>query len=220
MASDFESVRAELARGNRVLLLVRHAERPHIDHEDPTFGWSLPITENGKRMCAAFGAALKGASDDVQFLASPLLRTVMSARHIAAGMGIENPDIPEDDAIGNGSAFISDLHAVWRLFRDGDFFGHMGEYVKRGKIDGFAPNAEAADAYERHVVSKFRGKLGIFTTHDVYIVAYLVARGVKADWDAANWPRFLDAAMIVLEPTGVRRYSLFRAGLSDRAIGV
>lgn len=217
---DFQVVREELQRGNRVLLLVRHAERPHIDHEDPTFGGSLPITENGKRMCEDFGRALRGAADDVQFRASPLRRTVMSARYIAKGMDLENPEIPEDDAIGNGSAFIADLKRVWKLFRDRNFFVHMQEYMTQGTAPGFAPNAAAAETYERYVLSCFTSQLGIFTTHDVFIAAYLFAKGVKKDWNPDNWPRFLDSAAIIVESSGARHYALLRAGLSDRAIGV
>ena len=217
---DFQGVKDELTRGNRVLLLVRHAERPHIDHEDPTFGGALPITENGKRMCEDFGKALKGAAENVQFRASPLRRTVMSAQYIARGLGLKSADIPADEAIGNGSAFVSDLHAVWELFRDKRFFEHMVEYMAVGSISGFAPIATAAEEFEAYVLSKFIGKLGVFTTHDVYVAAYLFAKGVKTDWNPSNWPRFLDSAVIVVEPSGVRRYALLRAGLSDRATGV
>lgn len=215
-----DAVREELSRGNRVLLLVRHAERPHIDHEDPTFGESLPITENGQRMCEDFGRLMKGASDDVQFRASPLRRTVMSARHIARGMGLGDAEIPEDSAIGNGSAFVADVHEVWELFRDHHFFEHMGEYFQTGKARGFAACEAAGEAYERYVLSHFRGKFGIYLTHDVFVAAYLCAKGVKSDWNESDWPCFLDAAMIVLEPSGQRRYAFVRAGLSDRAIGV
>ena len=216
----FGDVRDELAKGNRVLLLTRHAERTRIDSEDPTFGETIPITANGERMCLDFGKALKGAAEDVQFRASPLRRTVMTAAFVAKGMGIENPEIPEDDAIGNGSVFLTDRIEVWKLFRDHRFFEHMTEYMEKGVLDGFAPNGAAADAYEEHALAQFRARLGIFTTHDVYIAAYLYARKVKTDWSPANWPRFLDAAMIVVEPSGKRRYALLRAGLSDRAIGV
>jgi len=215
-----DTVRDELALGNRVLLLVRHAERPHIDHEDPTFGGELPLTENGERMSVAFGVALKGASDEVQFRASPLRRTVMTAEGIAKGMGLSQAEIPQDDAIGNGSVFITDLLAVWDLFRDKRFFDHMNEYMAKGTIRGFAPNAEAAAKYEEYVLGLFTGRLGIFTTHDVFIAAYLYAKGVKTDWNPMNWPRFLDAAAIIVGPTGERRYALLRAGLSDQATGV
>ena len=53
--TDVNGVAAELNRGNRVLLMVRHAERPKIASDDPTFGMTLPLTEAGKEMSYTFG---------------------------------------------------------------------------------------------------------------------------------------------------------------------
>ncbi|MBQ9430413.1 MAG: histidine phosphatase family protein [Kiritimatiellae bacterium] len=217
---DFAAIRAELNQGNRVLMLVRHAERPHIDKDDKTFGATLPLTENGKRMCVDFGQRLQGASQSVQFRASPLLRTVMTARLIAQGMGIGNPCIVPDDLIGNGSCFISDLLAVWELFRDGSFFEKMMSYMSKGTQIGFAPLFQAAETYEDYVVSNFSAQFGIFATHDIFVAAYLHAKGVKTDWNPDNWPRFLDSAVIIIDSLRRRRYALFRAGLSNLVSGV
>lgn len=206
--------------GNRVLMFVRHSERPHISKDDPTFGDSLPLTANGMRMSVEFGEKLRGVSDDVQFLASPLRRTVMTAEGIAQGMGMDNAEIPVDERIGNSSAFIADLQAVWRLFSDGVFFPKMIEYTRAGVQSGFAPISSAADEFERHALSRFSGKLGIFTTHDVYLVSFLRARGVVTDWSEDNWTRFLDAAVISVSPSGRREYAFFRAGLSELVSGV
>lgn len=213
-------VREELARGSRVLLLVRHSERPKIGFEDRTFGAELPLTEHGVRLAVDYGRLLRGAADDVQFLASPLRRTVMTAERIAEGMGLADAAVPTDAAIGNGSAFIADALEVWRLFRDGSFFERMGEYLERGEQRGFNPLSEAADAYERDALARFTGRLGVFATHDVYVAAFLHARGVKTDFDRENWPRFLDAAAIAVAPDGTRGYALVRAGLSPLACGV
>ena len=58
---------AELRRGARAVLQVRHAERPKIDHDDPTFGDRLPITEAGMATALRFGAMLAEFKDDVTF---------------------------------------------------------------------------------------------------------------------------------------------------------
>ncbi len=215
-----DDVRAELARGCRVLLLTRHAERPKIDNDDPSFGDALPLTAEGQRTCEVLGRQLAGAASTVQFRASPLKRTVLTAQLIAKGMGIESPDIPEDAAIGNGSAFIESEAEVWELFRDGVFFPKMIAYLQAGVQRGFAPLAPAADAFERYVLSLFTAQLGIFTTHDVYLVAYLHARGVKTDFVYENWPRFLDIAAIVIDPNNTCRYGLVRTRLSPHCCGV
>ncbi len=216
----FDDVRARLAAGERALLLVRHAERPHIDHDDPTFGAALELTANGRQMSEAFGRALKGAAREVQFRASPLRRTVMTAECIAAGMGLAGRPIVEHHAIGTGSAFFADPVAVWQLFRDRFFFDHTITYLQKGEQTGFAPLGPATDTYERYVTSLFTAQLALFVTHDVFIAAYLHGKGVKTDFNADNWPRFLDTAAIFIAPDGRRDYAFLRAGLSDRATGV
>ena len=197
---------AELGRGSRVLLLLRHSERPKIGYEDKTFGASLPLTENGKRLCVEFGRMLAGATPSVEFRASPLLRTVMTAELVAEGMGLAGAEVVRDALVGNGSAYVASELEVWRLFRDGSFFRRMVEYMQAGEQRGFNPLAPATDA--------------VFATHDVYVAAFLHARGVKTDFNPDNWPRFLDSAAIVLRPDGERRYMFVRAGLSPLACGV
>lgn len=213
-------VRARLEQGNRVLLVVRHAERPKIDGEDKTFGAALPLTPAGERMSEDFGRLLKGAAQDVQFLASPLKRTVLTARFIARGMGIAEPEIPTDAAIGNESAYIADELKVWELFRDGSFFSKMFDYFARGTQTGFNDLVPATEAFEAYCLSRFTGRLGIFTSHDVYLAAFAKGSGLIAELTKANWPRFLDAIAFVLRPDGTRDRVFVRAGLTDGICGV
>lgn len=215
-----QAVRAELAAGNRVLLIVRHAERPKIDGEDKTFGGSLPLTSAGERMSEDFGALFKGAADDVQFRASPLRRTVLTAQFIARGLGLEGASVPVDAKIGNGSAFVADELEIWDLFRDGTFFEKMIDYLERGTQRGFAPLAAATAAFETYCLSQFTGRFGIFTSHDVYLAAYAKGAGLMAHLDKGNWPRFLDAIALILEPNGTLRRAFMRAGLTDGICGV
>lgn len=216
----FAEVREELARGNRVLLLVRHGERMRIDHEDPTFGETVPLTPTGEATARRFGAALRGSSAAVEFRASPLLRTVRTAELIAEEMGFSSADIVRDDLIGNASPFYSDRREAWQEFRNGRFFACAMEYLARGVRRGFSPLAPAAEAYEKYVTDIFTATLGVFVTHDIFIAAYLHAKGVKTDFNPDNWPRFLDAAAIFIEPSGRRRHAFVRTGLSTRACGI
>ena len=215
-----DDVVAELKRGNRVLLFVRHAERPKIDGDDPTFGESLPLTEEGWRTSVLFGERLKAFANDVQFLASPLRRTRMTAAGIAEGMGLGKVDIPMEPLIGNGTFYFADQPTVFELFRDRQFFNHLFDYMARGTQRGFREIHEASDRLEDWALKTFTARLGIFTTHDLHNASYLYARGVKQDWTVENWVRFLDAAAIILSPDGVRRYALLRSGLSNGTVGV
>ena len=216
----FNDVEAELRCGNRVLLMVRHGERAKIDNEDPTFGEALPLTDEGRRTSLLFGERLKAFAGETQFLSSPLLRTRQTAAFIAEGMGLKNPDIPTDPRLGNDSFYFADQREVYELFRDGGFFERIFEYLAKGTQRGFRDLQEASDDLERWALGAFTAKLGIFATHDLYNAVYLFARNVKRDWTVENWLRFLDAAVIIIEPNGAKRYALLRSGLSTGTVGV
>ena len=208
---NLDDVKSELRQGNRVLLMVRHAERPHIDHDDPTFGAALPITEAGRLAAEAYGARLREFAAGAQFYASPLRRTVMTAEAIARGMGLAAPHIPTDDKLGNDSFYFADQPAVFELFRDGSFYEKVFAYLRDGKQIGFADLHAATDALEEWALARFTGRLGIFTTHDLYNGAFLKARGVVESFTVETWVQFLDAAAIILRPDNTRRYALVRA---------
>lgn len=208
---NLEDVRRFLEEGNRVLLMTRHSERPHIDHEDPSFGAALPLTEHGERMAEEFGSRLRAYAKDVQFIASPLRRTRMTAACIAKGMGLVDPEIPTDERLGNETFYFADAYAVFEIFRDGSFFEKVFEYLETGRQTGFADLSSATDALEDWVLGRFIGRLGIFTTHDLYNGAFLKARGVVDRFTVETWVKFLDSAAIVLHPDGTRSYHLIRS---------
>lgn len=209
-----EDVRDLLETGNRVLLMTRHAERPHIDPDDPSFGESLPITEHGMRMAEAFGRQFRAFASDVQFFSSPLRRTRMTAQYIAKGMDIDHPEIPTDGRLGNSSFYFADQHAVFELFRDGTFFQKVFAYIEKGHQTGFADLRAATDALEDWVLACFTRRLGIFTTHDLYNGAFLACRGVVPKFTVENWIQYLDSAAIVLAPDGTRSYRLIRSEIA------
>lgn len=202
---------AELDRGNRVLLMVRHAERPPISDDDPTFGETLPLTETGRQTSRQLGEMLRDQAAGAQFLASPLLRTVMTAEGIAAGMGIPDAPIPTAPELGNSSFYFSDQREVYELFSQSDFFDEIFRYMAQGTLRGFNEIHAASDRLEEWCLARFTGRLGIFTTHDLYNGAFLKARGVVESFTVETWVQFLDAAAIILRPDNTRRYALVRA---------
>ena len=115
--------------------------------------------------------------------------------------------------------------SCWRFLSnsassDGSFFQKCFDYFETGAYRGFADLHAASDALEEWCLAHFAAPFAIFTTHDLYIAAYLAARTVISRFTIENWPRFLDSAAIILAPDGSRRYALVRAGLSDRVTGV
>ena len=215
MEITYDDVAGLLRGGAGVALMMRHAERPHIDPEDPTFGESLPITEAGAEKAKRVGEKLKGAAGSVCFLSSPLNRTRLTAANVAHGMGVDDTwnfdTIPVDKAIGNSSFYYADVDKVWRLFRGGAFYELSFKYIRDGEMEGFAPLAEATDALEDFILKHATAQLSIFTTHDLFTAAFLSGRGAAPEWTIANWVAFLDSAAIITHPDGRREYAIVRS---------
>lgn len=200
-------VAAEISRGNRVLLLMRHAERPHLSLEDPTFGFGLPLTDAGTAAAEAAGKILAPLAGSVQFRSSPMARCRLTAAAVARGMGLPDAEIPADPVLGAGTHYFADAHRVFETIRDRGFWEPMMEYLGTGCCDGFGERDAATDANEAHLLPLFTAKLGIFTSHDSHIAAFLTSRRAGVPYYRAHWIPFLGSAAIIIAPDGARRYS-------------
>lgn len=205
--------------GVRCALQVRHAERPRIDPNDPSFGDHLALTDEGSRTSRKLGELLADFKDDVTFVSSPLRRTVMTAELIAEGMGVEAPSIPTFGCLGNETFYFANAAEVLVVFQPGNFFDSCFKYYEEGEMKGFHNLFEASDKLEAWLLGHLEKKLLIATTHDCYIAAYLAAK-TRYRFSRETWTRFLDGGALLLYPDGTKRYALVRAGLSTGICGV
>ncbi len=214
-----EELIGEIRNGARVALMVRHAERPKMDPDDPTFGDALELTYEGTRTAKKLGAMLAAFAGDVQFAASPLTRTRMTAECIAEGMGVAGPEIPTDELLGNGSFYYDDPAEVLEVFKPKNFFPACIEYFHTAHQRGFRELYAATDEFEKWIDARWKSRLFVISTHDLYIAAFLYARKV-GEFSKENWTRFLDGGAIIDGTDGKRRYALVRTGLSTGIVGV
>ena len=191
-----------------------------MDPDDPTFGDSLPLTYDGVRTARRLGEMLAEFRDDVQFCASPLLRTRMTAAAIAEGMGVPEAPVPTDELVGNGSFYYADTTEVLDVFKADRFFDASFEYFRTGRQRGFRELYEATDDYERWLAAHAKSRLFVVSTHDLFIAAFFYARGAFTELVRENWIRFLDGGVILVYPDGARRYEIVRSGLSEGMVGV
>ena len=216
-----EEVKAELRKGARAILQVRHAERPKMDPDDPTFGDALHLTREGARTARLLGEALAEFSDDVAFASSPLTRARETAERIAEGMGVAGAPVPTDMQLGNESFYYDDPMRVLKLFKEMEFFNACFTYFREKRLPGLRDIDEATDACERWLDEHSGGRrLFVVVTHDCYIAAFLSARGAYGPGSRRDWVRFLDGGVTLVYPDGSRRYALVRAGLSHGICGV
>ncbi len=212
---------ARVLNGDRAILMVRHAERPKMDPNDPTFGDALALTDEGCRTARELGHVLSPLAPlGVQFFSSPLTRTRMTAALVAEGMGLAGAEIPVEEKFGNGSFYYDDPAQVLDVFRPENFFNACFEYFRTGEQRGFKNLYAATDECERWLLDRFTLHLCVVATHDCYIAAFLAAKKAVAEFTRENWTRFLDGGAIFVRADGSREYALVRAGLSDGICGV
>ena len=216
-----DELKAEIRAGARAMLQVRHAERPKMDPDDPSFGDELHLTREGVRTAKLLGEALAEFAGDVGFASSPLTRTRETAACIAEGMGLKGAPVCTDARLGNESFFYDDPLQVLKTFKELEFFNACFTYFRERRLPGFREIGGAADACERWLDEHAGGRrLYIVVTHDCYIAAFLNVRGAYGPGSRRDWVRFLDGGVTLVYPDGSRRYALVRAGLSHGICGV
>ena len=201
----YDELILELQAGASAGLMMRHAERPHIDREDPTFGESLSLTAEGEALAQELGKKFQAFAEETEFHSSPMNRTRTTARRFAEGMGVDEPDIAESDELGNGSFYFTDQLALFEAFKGRDIYPMMEDYLHGKPLAGMGDIKAASNRLEKWINEHHNKRFSLFVTHDLYTAAFLTARNA-AEFTASRWLGFLDSAAIIKYPNGSRRY--------------
>ena len=209
-----------LDSGNRVTLLIRHAERPPLDPNDKTFGASLSLTENGWRWARNFGLMLANnlQPKSVAFYASETFRTLQTACAMAMGLdGVGTGRAIERkvrlaDFLGSESPFFGSAEERMALAAEGDYHDRLNHYFRLGRLRGFKPFVRAAKRMERCLdgLHEKEWPLVVAVTHDINVAAFLAARSVVDTFSGETWPDYLDAAVIIKPGKGDAKYFYLR----------
>ena len=211
-----QDIAVALNRGERVAIIVRHAERPPLEKNDPTFGKDLKLTEHGIEQAKTFGFVLSqfiGTATHRCF-ACDNKRCLETARLILRELPDKWNGIPIKKMLGDGSPYFGDTAERLALADEGDYHESLNEYFRTGVQRGFNPLKEATDKFEDFIWSQHTREetrqLEIFVTHDINVAAFLAGRGVVTRFEDYNWPGFMDAAVAFIGPCGRARYGYMR----------
>jgi len=193
---DFSDVCAALGRGDRVALFIRHSERPPIRPDDKDFGRHLGLTPRGVALAREAGARLTGAPPDARFLASPMQRCRLTARHVAEGMGISAPRVEDADPLGVRGFFYRDPYAVQEIMRQQGYMAYMLEYLKTGNAPHSAPLADATEQTLEWMITQMTVPFVLFVSHDIFVAAILTGLRLRS-YTAEAWVGFLHGFALV-----------------------
>lgn len=219
-------IRYALEMGSRVVMLIRHAERPPLDPSDTSFGATLPLTDGGRDDARWLGVQLADmiSPSFVRLCASRTFRTIETACEIAKGM-TETIDLAKhpvtlSDELGSTSPFFGSLDERLQLIAEGNYRERLNDYYRGGEQRGYRPLGAATDEMEDALdrLSGEGGGLTVAVTHDINVASFLAGRGVVTEFTEESWPYYLDAAVVIADVCGEREYGVLRAAKTPRGI--
>lgn len=188
------SVLAHLERVPRdraVAVLLRHSVRDHLPPDD--VGYTLPITDVGRRLARELGELLRGRLRTLH--ASPLVRCVQTAEALAEGASAGHR-VVEDRRLGDPGVYVVDERSAWSNWEQLGHEGVMRHLVSQSEaLPGMAKPDEAARLLVHHMFAVAGEKPGIhvFVTHDLLVTA-TAAQMLGQPLGRDDWPWYLEGA--------------------------
>ncbi|MBQ3778524.1 MAG: histidine phosphatase family protein [Fibrobacter sp.] len=211
---DVEEVMKKLAPGEKVIFILRHAERT-----DDT-GKNGHLTDNGKKQSQSVGAKLEGES--IYFVNSTYTRSYETCENVAAGAGItsmNNDTLPELD----GDWFVKDENK-FETYKNNNGGGWVvaSEYAYKGSYsDAYYPLQSRGEEFMTEIVKPRFAKVnrvGVWISHDMMVVPLTAfCTNDKANlryFDTKQWINYLAGVAIILGTDGTLRYEPVK-GLSS-----
>ena len=212
-----KDVADELKIGNRVAILVRHAERPPLPANDPTFGRNLPLTEQGVADATRYGCELGQLTgrDQMVVSAGGNRRCMETAFHMLAGMGLDMEDeryvVIDDPYLGGRTYYFGDVAERMALANADNYLERLNTYFHDGRQKGFNELHVSTALLAGHLLYHYDAPLFIGITHDLNIACFLAGNGAVASFTEESWPRFLDAAVLFIQPDYTTTCRLLRS---------
>ncbi len=193
-----EELLKQKREGERLLLLVRHAERFPIAANDPHHGATTLLTEKGKQQARAFGEKLKSFSS-AAYWSSPVMRCLETASLIAEGRGDSAPASPKDVPVleALGGHFVADQR-IFEMDMKEDFFKIFRTYFETGHHPAFHPLASSAESLLDLILSlalQSEKELSVFVSHDAWIVSMLRYH-LQMKFSLEHWLNFISGMAV------------------------
>ena len=206
--TPFDSVVNGLAEGEKVVIMVRHAER------GSDYSRTGPLTENGKLQSRELGAKMIG-SPDIYYAGSQFIRTHQTCNNIAKGHG-DADTLADTLSVLNDGWFIKSQNAYnsaqWQA---GGAFALLSKWAyEGGYTNAFYDLAErSSELIEEHLIPALErsGKsIGVFVSHDVMLlplIAYVSDGNIDLKYYISSenrWVNYLAGFAVVIKPDGTK----------------
>ena len=203
-ANDFF---AGLKSTERVYLLVRHAERPHITAADADYGAHVGLTDAGRERAVALGKMFPPEGDAVYY-SSPVGRCMDTAKCIAEGRALAGcapgATLPEITPLAVlGHLYVKDYPSYLDVLNE-RFYQNICSWIDSDDHPAFYPLHERAEEVHKFMLEKGTARFNIFATHDAWVVPTLV-HFCKMHFTPQRWMNYLTGIAFVVNSDGFER---------------
>ena len=211
--TDIKDVYESIKPNERVIFVVRHAERGDDTSKSGT------LTSNGKKQSEEVGAKLTKFSQDFLLGASEFLRAHQTVEYIARGRGQQYdvrdtfPELNDDWYEKNHEASEKAKSECGGGWESTSKYAYTAAYTT-GENAAFYPLAErSVELIEDVLLAKYNDptqRFVILSSHDKVMVPLVVyCTNKKANlkkYDGGKWLNYLAGIAIIIDELGNRRY--------------
>lgn len=197
-----EKVYEGLASGDKVIFILRHAERG-----DDT-GKSGHLTSNGKSQSQKVGEKFKG--EDISFMQSTYTRSFETCENFAIGAGLSGVK-PDTMEVLDGEWYVKD-NAKLENYRNSDGGGWVviSAYAYQGRYsDAFYDLDEYSEKFITEVVKPAFAKanrMSVWISHDTFVEPFTVYVSDKKVnlryFDTKRWINYLAGVAVIMDAKG------------------
>ena len=207
--TPFDSIVNGLAEGEKVVIMVRHAER------GSDYSRTGPLTDNGKLQSYELGDKLKSGLE-IYYAGSQFIRTHQTCNNIAKGHG-DADTLADTLSVLNDGWFIKNQNAYnsaqWQA--GGNAFTLLSRWAyEGGYTNAFYDLAErSSELIEQHLIpalEKSGKSIGVFVSHDVMLlplIVYVSDRNIDLKYYESSknrWVNYLAGFAVVIKPDGTK----------------
>ena len=202
---DLSDVYKSLKSGEKVIFLLRHAERTNDT------GKKGNLTDGGKAQSKNVGAKLKGES--IYFANSTYTRSIETCENIAAGAGTSYSENTIDDLDGEWYVKNSSQYESCKSSNGGGWAVNAAYAYKGICPEAYYDFEERSEEFLQSIVKPHFAKVkkvGVWISHDTFVVpftAYCTDKKVNLRYfDTKQWINYLAGVAIIMDASGKMRY--------------
>ena len=204
--TDIDEVYKKLAKGEKVIFFLRHAERT-----DDT-GKNGHLTSGGKSQSQTVGAKFKG--ENIYFANSTYTRSFETCENIASGAGMSSIEKNTIEAL-DGNWYVKD-ESKYSNYKNSNGGGWVvnSEFAYKGSYSDafYSLDSRSEEFITDVIVPQFKNvsRIGVFISHDTFVVpltAYFTDKKVNLRYfDTKQWINYLAGLAIIMGTDGKIRY--------------